>query len=307
MYNNVMVDEDNTKKLYVIPWRMGRVGKMRVIAADDVATAVADLAAKANYYLPEDIYGEIVKMRNKEESGLGKELMLQLLENAAIAARDNVPICQDTGMAVVFLELGQEVHIDGDLTLAVNRGIAQGYGDSYLRKSVVSDPLFIRKNTGDNTPAVMHVSIVSGDKLKIILAPKGFGSENMSAVRMLKPSDGIDGVKKFTIDTVLAAGANPCPPIVIGMGLGGTMEKAALLAKQALLRPINRRNSNPDYASLEEELLALVNWTGVGPQGLGGTTTALAVNIEYYPTHIAGLPVAININCHATRHAEIIL
>ncbi|MBP2650501.1 MAG: ttdA [Firmicutes bacterium] len=280
---------------------------MRVITAQMVTKAVAELAIKANYYLPEDVKTALTHMHNQEQSPLGQEIINQLIENAAIAAQNDVPICQDTGMAVIFLELGQEVHIDGDLQTAINNGVATGYSEGYLRKSVVAEPLFNRKNTGNNTPAIIHTEIVPGDKLKITLAPKGFGSENMSAVKMLKPSDGVAGVKKFILDTVLAAGANPCPPIIVGMGIGGTMEKAALLAKKALLRPIDRHNANPDYAKLEEELLTLVNLTGVGPQGLGGTTTALAVNIEYYPTHIAGLPVAINVNCHATRHAETLI
>lgn len=279
---------------------------MRTVEAAAVSEAVAKLAVDANYYLPEDILAALKKGGQTEEAPLGREILGQLVENAGIARTENTPVCQDTGMAVVFIELGQEVRIvGGGLEQAVNAGVARGYKDGYLRMSVVDDPLFMRKNTGANTPAVIHLSLTEGDKLKIALAPKGFGSENMSAVKMLTPAAGVEGVKKFVVDTVRAAGPNPCPPIVVGAGIGGTMEKAALLAKKALLRPIDRPNPAPEYAGLEQELLALVNRTGVGPQGLGGTVTALAVNIEYYPTHIAGLPVAVNISCHATRHAEI--
>lgn len=281
---------------------------MRTIEATLITQAVAKLAMEANYYLAPDVYQALVKAQGQETAPLGREILGQLVENACIAREDAVPICQDTGMAVVFIELGQDVRISGgNLADAVNAGVAKGYQEGYLRKSVVDDPLFVRKNTGNNTPAVLHVNIVPGNSVQIKLAPKGFGSENMSALKMLKPSDGVEGVKKFLVDTVKAAGSNPCPPIVIGMGIGGTMEKAACLAKQALLRNIEQRNSNPDYAHLEDELLALANKTGIGPQGLGGKVTALAVNIEYYPTHIAGMPVAININCHVTRHAETVL
>jgi len=279
---------------------------MRTVEAGQITAAVAKLAVDANYYLAEDIYGALTKGQKAEESPLGREIFGQLVENACIAREQDIPICQDTGMAVVFMEIGQDVRIvGGDLAAAVNAGVAKGYTEGYLRKSVVDDPVFVRKNTGNNTPAILHTAIVPGDKIKIVLAPKGFGSENMSALKMFSPSAGVAGIKKFAVDTVSAAGPNPCPPIVIGMGIGGTMEKAAFLAKKALTRPISVRNANPEYAKLEGEILALVNKTGVGPQGLGGTVTALAVNIEYYPTHIAGMPVAININCHATRHAEV--
>lgn len=279
---------------------------MRTIDAAQITAAVAKLAIDANYYLSEDIYAALVAGKDKEESPLGQQIIDQLVENACIARDEAMPICQDTGMAVVFIELGQDVHISGgSLTDAVNAGVAKGYTEGYLRKSVVDDPLFVRKNTQDNTPAILHVSIVPGDKVHITLAPKGFGSENMSAIRMFKPAEGVAGIKKFVVDTVANAGSNPCPPIVIGVGIGGTMEKAALLAKHALTRPIDIPNANPRYAELEQQLLELVNNTGVGPQGLGGRVTALAVNIEYYPTHIAGMPVAININCHATRHAAV--
>lgn len=279
---------------------------MRTVQAQVITEAVAKLCIDANYYLSEDIFNALSEGKEKEESALGREILGQLVENACIARQEAMPICQDTGMAVVFMEIGQDVHIDGgDLKAAVDAGVAKGYKDGYLRKSVVNDPMFVRKNTNDNTPAILHIDIVPGDKIHITIAPKGFGSENMSAVKMLTPSAGVAGLKKFVTDTVSAAGSNPCPPIVVGVGIGGTFEKAAYLAKKALLRPINKRNTDPVYAKLEEELLELVNKTGVGPQGLGGITTALGVNVEYFPTHIAGMPAAININCHATRHAEV--
>jgi fumarate hydratase subunit alpha len=279
---------------------------MRTIQAQVITDAIAKLCIDANYYLAEDVFNALKEGREKEESALGREILGQLVENACIARNENMPICQDTGMAVVFMEIGQDVHIEGaDLKTAVDAGVAKGYIDGYLRKSVVDDPMFVRKNTNNNTPAILHLDIVPGDKIHITLAAKGFGSENMSAVKMLTPSAGAAGLKKFVTDTVSAAGSNPCPPIVVGVGIGGTFEKAAFLAKKALLRPIDKRNANPIYAKLEEELLELVNKTGVGPQGLGGTTTALGVNVEYFPTHIAGMPAAININCHVTRHAEV--
>ncbi|GAV22272.1 fumarate hydratase [Carboxydothermus pertinax] len=279
---------------------------MRTIEANQITEAIAQLAIKANYYLNADVYNALVNGREREESPIGKEIFDILIKNANIAKEEEVAICQDTGMAVVFMEIGQDVHIvGGNLEEAVNAGVAKGYFEGYLRKSVVDEPLFNRINTKDNTPAILHVSIVPGDKIKIVLAPKGFGSENMSALKMFKPSDGVQAVKKFVVDTVVNAGSNPCPPMVIGIGIGGTMEKAALLAKKALIRPLNVRNAHPKYAALEQELLELVNNTGIGPQGLGGRITTLAVNIEWFPTHIAGMPVAININCHATRHAEI--
>ncbi|WP_371380847.1 fumarate hydratase [Sporomusa aerivorans] len=279
---------------------------MRTIEVSQITAAVAKLAIDANYYLSDDIREALEAGREREESPLGKAILGQLVENACIARDEQMPICQDTGMAVIFIEVGQDVHIvGGNLEDAINAGVAQGYTEGYLRKSVVAEPLFNRKNTGDNTPCVLHTAIVPGDKIKITLAPKGFGSENMSALKMFKPADGLPAIKKFVVDTIFNAGSNPCPPIVVGIGIGGTMEKAAFLAKRSLLRPVNKRSSHPEYAKLEQELLELVNKTGVGPQGLGGRVTALAVNIEYYPTHIAGLPVAININCHATRHAEV--
>lgn len=278
---------------------------MRSINVEEVTQAIAKLCIDACYYLSEDVYDALVKARETEESPLGKEVIDQIVRNADIARNEDRPICQDTGMTVVFMEIGQDVHfVGGSLEEAVNAGVAKGYTEGYLRKSVVAEPLFDRKNTTNNTPAVLHTSIVPGDKVKIKVAPKGFGSENKSGLKMLVPADGVEGVKKVVLDVVKHAGMNPCPPTVIGVGIGGTMEKSAILAKKALLRPINKRNPHPEYAKLEQELLEMVNKTGIGPQ-LGGTTTALAVNIEWYPTHIAGLPVCVNINCHATRHAEI--
>ncbi len=277
---------------------------MRDINTDSITEVVEKLCKSANYYLNEDILKGIKSAREVEESETGKDILNKLIENAGIAKEKGVAICQDTGMTVIFVDIGQDVHITGgSLTEAINEGVRRGYENGYLRKSVVKDPID-RVNTKDNTPAVIHYNIVEGDKLKITVAPKGFGSENMSALKMLKPADGLDGVKKFVIDTVDNAGPNPCPPIIVGVGIGGTMEKAALLAKKALLRPIDQK-SNIEYVSdLESQLLSDINKLGIGPSGLGGRTTALAVNIEVYPTHIAGLPVAVNINCHATRHAE---
>ena len=242
-----------------------------------------------------------------EVSPIGKKVLGQLQDNLHIAQEDTIPICQDTGMAVVFLEIGQEVHFEGgSLTDAVNEGVRQGYVDGYLRKSVVKDPLR-RVNTGDNTPAMLYIELVPGDKIELTVAPKGFGSENMSRIAMLKPSDGIEGVKNFILKTAEEAGPNPCPPIVIGVGIGGTFDKAALLAKKALMRSTDERNADEFYAELENEMLRKVNALGIGPQGFGGKTTALAVNIEAMPTHIAGLPVAVNINCHVTRHKSAII
>lgn len=279
---------------------------MRTIEVEKVTQAIAKMCIDACYYLSEDVYDALVAAKDKEESPLGKEIIGKIVENADISRNEQMPICQDTGMTVVFMEIGQDVHfVGGSLEEAVNAGVGQGYTEGYLRKSVVAEPLFNRKNTGNNTPAVLHTSIVPGDKVKIKIAPKGFGSENKSALKMLVPADGVEGVKKVVLDTVKVAGPNACPPLVVGVGVGGTMEKATILAKKALLRPVDKRNAHPEYAKLEEELLELVNKTGLGPQGLGGTMTALAVNVEYYATHIAGLPVAVNINCHVTRHAEV--
>jgi fumarate hydratase subunit alpha len=281
---------------------------MRTIQAQQITDAVAKLAIDANYYLSEDVFNALVAGKDKEESPLGKEIFDQIIKNACIARDEDKPMCQDTGLAVVFVELGQDVCIEGGtLEATINAGVAKGYTEGYLRKSAVAEPLFNRKNTGNNTPAIIHVESVPGDQIKIVLAPKGAGSENKSGLKMLIPADGLAGVKKFVVETIENAGSNPCPPIVVGVGIGGTMEKAAYLAKKALIRPLTTRNPHPDYAKLEGELLELINKTGIGPQGLGGRITALAVNIEWYPTHIASLPVAVNINCHATRHAEVIL
>jgi len=259
---------------------------------------------EANYCLNPDIRNALRQAYMNEESEVGKDILDKLIENAELANENNMAICQDTGMVVAFVEVGQDAYITGgSLTEAINEGVRRGYRRGYLRKSVVDDPI-IRENTGDNTPAIIHYDIVQGDKIKITIAPKGFGSENMSALKMLKPSDGIEGVKDFVIETVHNAGPNPCPPIVVGVGIGGTMEKAAYLAKKALLRPIDKRSKIKYVKELENELLQKINNLGIGPGGLGGRITALAVNIETFATHIAGLPVAVNINCHATRHAE---
>lgn len=280
---------------------------MREIRVEEIVTAVAQLCEEANYYLGEDVKRALKSGLSKEESPQGQGILNCILENIDLAENKQMALCQDTGMAVIFLEIGQETHlIGGDWESAVNAGVREGYTKGYLRKSVVKDPL-LRENTGDNTPAVIHYQLVSGDKVKITVAPKGFGSENMSGVKMLKPAQGVEGVKDFVLQTVQEAGPNPCPPIVVGIGLGGTMEKAAFLAKKALLRPLNEHNSREDLRQLEQELLEMINNLGIGPQGLGGRTTALAVAIETYPTHIAGLPVAVNINCHVARHVERII
>lgn len=280
---------------------------MKDIAANTIIDTVRNMCVNANYYLNGDIKQAMQKGLQSEKSPIGAEILNKLLINAELAAKKKVAICQDTGMAVVFVTIGQEVHISGGgLADAINEGIRRGYSEGYLRKSVVSDPIE-RVNTGDNTPAVIHYEIVPGDSLKIELAPKGFGSENMSALKMLKPSDGIEGVKSFILETVDKAGPNPCPPIVVGVGIGGTMEKATILAKRALLRPIDIRSNIEYVKNLEDEMLVRINELGIGPAGLGGIITALGVNVETYPTHIAGLPVAVNISCHVTRHAEALL
>ncbi len=278
---------------------------MRDIHVDEITKALSELCIQANCVLGDDIYSSLNKSYIKEESSVGKDILNRLVTNADIAKNTMTPICQDTGMAVVFLEIGQEVHlIGGELYKAVNRGVGMGYTKGYLRASVVSDPLE-RINTKDNTPAVIYTDIVAGDKIKITVCPKGFGSENMSKLAMLTPSQGVDGVKKFVIDSVKEAGSNPCPPIIVGVGIGGTMDKCALLAKKALIRKIDAPNNEKYYALLEDELLTQINKIGIGPAGLGGRITALKVNIEYYATHIAGLPVAVNISCHVTRHASL--
>lgn len=279
---------------------------MREIEAKLISDTVARLCIEANTHLPEDMKNRICQFRAEETWPQAKEILDRIVENFQIAGEQSMPICQDTGMAVVFLKIGQDVHIQGDLTDAVNAGVRKGYGEGYLRKSVVRDPLD-RVNTGDNTPAILHTELVPGDRVEITVAPKGFGSENMSRIAMLRPSDGVEGVKDFVLKTVEEAGPNPCPPIVVGIGIGGTFEKCAYLAKKALLRSVDQRNSREFYADLERELLDKINSLGIGPQGFGGRTTALAVNIETYPTHIAGLPVAVNINCHVTRHKTEVL
>ena len=274
---------------------------MREIDSSLISEVVARLCIDANYHLPPDMKKQIISSSKEESWETASIILDQIIENFNIADENLQPICQDTGLACVFLSIGQDVHIKGNLEDAVNEGVRKGYSQGYLRKSVVSDPLK-RVNTGDNTPAMIYYDICPGDKIKITVAPKGFGSENMSQIKMLKPSDGIEGVKDFVIKVVEDAGPNPCPPIVVGVGIGGTFDKAAYLAKKALMRPVDQRNSELFYAELEEELLEKINALGVGPQGFGGKTTALAVNIEKFPTHIAGLPVAVNINCHVTRH-----
>ena len=279
---------------------------MREVQYEDIKAAVAKLAIDACCIQTPDIKTAFAGAKKTEQSTLGQNILDTLIENGKIAETNMMPICQDTGMTVVFVEIGQEVHIiNGYLEDAINEGIAQGYTQGFLRKSVVKDPIYHRDNTQNNTPAVIHTKIVPGDKLKIKVAPKGFGSENKGILKMLVPADGLEGVKKVFLEAVENAGPNACPPLVVGVGVGGTMEKCAILAKEAAIRAADSKNPNPEYAKLEEELVELANKTGVGPQGLGGNTTALKVNIEVYPTHIAGLPVCININCHAARHADI--
>lgn len=275
---------------------------IREINASEITKTVREMCIKVNHFLSEDMDNALKKATENEKSDLGKKILDQLQENLKIAGEDMIPICQDTGMAVLFVEVGQDVHVAGGLIEdAINEGVRQGYVDGYLRKSVVKDPI-IRENTKDNTPAVIHYSIVAGNKIKITFAPKGFGSENMSRVFMLKPADGIEGVKNVIMTAVTDAGPNACPPMVVGVGIGGTFEKCAILAKKALTREIGK-NSDIEYvAELEKEMLQKINTLGIGPGGLGGTTTALAVNINTYPTHIAGLPVAVNICCHVNRH-----
>jgi fumarate hydratase subunit alpha len=274
---------------------------MREINAAQITETVKRLCIEANCLLPEDLEARMEKLREAETWPGAKTILDQIRKNSSLARERNVPICQDTGMACVFLKVGQEVHIQGNLKEAVHEGVRQGYREGYLRKSVVRDPIR-RGNTGDNTPAVIHTELVEGDRIEITVAPKGFGSENMSRIGMLRPSDGLEGVKAFVLETVELAGPNPCPPMVVGVGIGGTFEKAALLSKTALTRSVDEKNPDPYYADLEDELLEKINRLGIGPQGFGGRTTALAVNIEVFPTHIAGLPVAVNIGCHVTRH-----
>ena len=280
---------------------------MRTINLSDVTANIKEMCIEANHYLTPDMDEALKKAVDTEKSSLGKQILNQLQDNLTIAGGDMIPICQDTGMAVVFMEIGQDVHFEGgSLEEAIHEGVRQGYVEGFLRKSVVKDPL-IRENTKDNTPAIIHYSIVSGDQVKITVAPKGFGSENMSRVFMLKPADGIEGVKNAILTAVKDAGPNACPPMVVGVGIGGTFEKCALMAKQALTRPVNEHSTIPYVKEMEEELLERINKTGIGPGGLGGTTTALAVNINTYATHIAGLPVAVNICCHVNRHSVRVL
>ena len=280
---------------------------MREVSTDEITKNIKEMCIEANYILSDDVKNKIINSAAVENSEIGKKILSQLEENMEIAEREQIPICQDTGMAVVFIKVGQEVHITGgNLEDAINQGVREGYTEGYLRKSVVKDPL-IRENTKDNTPAIIHYEITPGDKVEITVAPKGFGSENMSRVYMLKPADGIDGVKEAVLDAVKLAGPNACPPLVVGVGIGGTFEKCALLAKKALTRDTNVHNSIPYVKEMEEDILEKINNMGIGPAGLGGRITALAVNIETYPTHIAGLPVAVNICCHVNRHKSRII
>lgn len=276
---------------------------MREIKAAAVTEAVAALCIEANAHLPADVEAALAAARAAEPWPLAKHTLGLLEKNLEMADQCALPICQDTGMAVVFAEVGQEVHIDGDFEAAVNEGVRRGYGEGYLRKSIVGDPLR-RVNTGDNTPAALHLRLVPGDKLRLTVAPKGFGSENMSRLAMLRPADGVEGVERFVLETVRLAGPNPCPPMVLGVGIGGSFDGVALLAKQALLRPLDKPNPDGYYTALEKKLLAAVNELGIGPQGFGGKTTALGLAIETAPTHVAGLPVAVNVSCHATRRAS---
>ena len=279
---------------------------MKIVSAAQITQAVAELCIRANRELPPDMERAMRLAEKNESWPIGADTMSVLCRNIDAARENCLPICQDTGCACVFAELGQDVHIEGDFEAAVNAGVSRGYTEGYLRKSMVQDPLR-RGNTGDNTPAAITVRLVPGDSLKLTVAPKGFGSENMSRLAMLKPADGVEGVKRFVLETVKLAGPNPCPPIVLGVGIGGTFDKVAYLAKHALLRPIDQPNPDPYYAALEKELLDEINALGIGPQGFGGRTTALGLNIETMPTHVAGLPVAVNVSCHVTRRASTVL
>lgn len=280
---------------------------MKEINVEEISSAVEKLCIDANYDLGSDVVNRFREAIKNETSALGIDMLERLIENAEIAKQERVPMCQDCGMAVIFANIGQDLHVvGGNLTDAINEGVRRGYEKGYLRKSVVEDP-FERVNTKDNTPAIIHYDIVPGDSLNIVMAPKGFGSENMGGIKMCKPSEGLDGAMQFVVDTVDNAGSNPCPPIVVGVGVGGTMEKATQLAKKALTRDVGKHNPDERLAKIEEELLERINKLGIGPQGFGGVTTALGVNLEVFPTHIAGMPVAVNINCHAARHKEITL
>lgn len=279
---------------------------MKTIKSEQIISAVKKMSIDAAHFLEDDVRQAILDAKAKEESPIGKDVLGQLEENAKIAKTEQIPICQDTGIAVLFVEIGQDVHIEGSIKDAINEGVRQGYKEGYLRKSVSPDPI-LRGNTGDNTPAVIHFDIVPGDKLKITFLPKGGGSENMSGLKMLTPASGLEGVKKFIVEKIKEAGSNPCPPVVVGVGLGGTMEKAAILAKKSLLRPLGSKNPNPELDKIEKEILNEINKLGIGPAGLGGRITALDVHIESYPCHITSLPVAVNIECYAHRHKEVIL
>jgi fumarate hydratase subunit alpha len=279
---------------------------MREVDAKEIIAAVRKMSMDANYYLGEDVLAALKKFEKLEESPLGKEILNQIIKNADIAAEKQMPLCQDTGLSVIFAEIGQDVHFKGDFEEAVQEGIREGYKDGYLRKSIVVDPLN-RKNSGDNTPAVISTKLVAGDKVKLTILPKGGGSENMSRIKMLKPADGENGVKEFVIESIKIAGGNPCPPLVVGVGIGGSFDRVAQLAKHALLREIGSKHPDPFYAKMEDELLEKINNTGVGPQGLGGRTTALAVHIEFAPCHIASLPVAVNTQCHSARHKTVVI
>jgi len=281
---------------------------MREVNLNLITDKVRELCITSNYDLPKDVEERLKEGYDKEESSFGKYSMQQVLDNVKIARGENLAICQDTGLAVIFMEIGQDVHfVGGSLAEAVDEGVRQGYKEGYLRNSAVDDPIFERKNTGDNTPALLYTDIVPGDKVKITVVPKGGGAENMSQMKMLKPAEGVEGVKKFVVESVINAGGNPCPPVVVGVGVGGTIEKTAQLAKKALMREAGAPNPNPKYAELEKEILEEVNKSGVGPQGLGGRFTAFAVHIEYFPAHIASMPVVVNLNCHAARHKEVII
>jgi len=281
---------------------------MREIKANQIKDKVKELFLKANFYINPDLTQRLEKALEEENSPIGKHVLQMIIENNKIASSEEVPICQDTGLAVVFVEVGQEVYLsDGHFTDSINQGVREAYQKGYLRKSVVDDPVFERKNTQTNTPAIIYTDIVPGDKVKFTVMPKGFGSENMSAIAMLKPADGPEGIVNFVVETVKKAGPNPCPPTIIGVGIGGTIDKAMVIAKKAIVRKINQPNNNPKFAALEKEILIKLNNLGIGPAGLGGNITCLAVHIDYLPTHIAGLPVAVNVCCHAARHAEGIL
>jgi len=278
---------------------------MREINANQIKNKVKELFLLANFYTNPDLIQRLKKALEEENSPIGKYVLKMIIENNKIASREEVPICQDTGLAVVFVEVGQEVHlVDGDFAEAINQGVKEAYQEGYLRKSVVNDPVFERKNTKTNTPAIIYTDIVPGDKIKLLVIPKGFGSENMSTIAMLKPADGEKGIVDFVVETVKKAGPNPCPPTIIGVGIGGTIDKAMVIAKKAIIRKIGQSNKNSKYATLEKEILTKINNLGIGPAGLGGNITSLAVHIDYLPTHIAGMPVAVNVCCHAARHAE---